>query len=92
MMNDAIGGLSLVKFDISGYSLMNSVRFFSTAKCLQFKSAYKKIFSQEAFKTVNSKLAIAKQTKIKKRKEKGLILLHTLFVTRENSTKVTKEL
>lgn len=31
-----LGGLSLVKFDVSGYSLTDNVRFFSIDKCLQF--------------------------------------------------------
>lgn len=35
-MKEAIGGLSLVKFDTSGYSLTNNIRFFSRDKCLQF--------------------------------------------------------
>lgn len=36
IMKEAIGGLSLVKFDTSGYSLTNNIRFFSRDKCLQF--------------------------------------------------------
>lgn len=43
MMKDAIGGQSLVRFDISGYNLTNSKRFFSTDKCLQFKHKHKQI-------------------------------------------------
>lgn len=33
-MNDAIGGFSRVRFDISGYNLTNKLRLFSTDKCL----------------------------------------------------------
>lgn len=36
-MKDAIGGLSLVRFDISGNNLTNKTLFFSTDKCLHFK-------------------------------------------------------
>lgn len=35
-IKDAIGGLSLVRLDISGNNLTNKTLFFSTDKCLQF--------------------------------------------------------
>lgn len=34
MTNDAMGGLSLVKLDISGYNFKINTLFFSKAKCL----------------------------------------------------------
>lgn len=44
MIKEAIGGLSLVKFDISGYNLIDKDLLFSTAKCLHFKQPTKVIF------------------------------------------------
>lgn len=35
MIKEAIGGLSLLRLDISGYNLTNNIRFFSTDRCLQ---------------------------------------------------------
>lgn len=42
-MKDAIGGLSLVRLDISGNNLTNKTLFFSTDKCLHFKPKINKI-------------------------------------------------
>lgn len=51
IIKDAIGGLSLVKFDTSGYNLMNKVRFFSTAKCLHFEAKLKKVKLNPPYKS-----------------------------------------
>lgn len=42
MMKEAIGGVSLVKPDISGYNLMYKLRFFSITNRLQFHKTKKK--------------------------------------------------
>lgn len=45
MMKDTIGGLSLVKLDISGYNLTYKSLFFSTDKCLQSKQKILDIYT-----------------------------------------------
>lgn len=58
MMKDTIGGLSLVKLDISGYNLTYKSLFFSTDKCLQSKQKILDIYTSPIRRGKNRLLSL----------------------------------